>query len=114
MKENCKEELDFEINNLNKQNLLTLIEYIKSSFDISVTIESEKQFSNLKESLNYKSNECFADDYEILLRKEESNNREHIGNQHQLKLYLESLLDKIDELEKENLILAKKLVYNLY
>ena len=33
--------------NLEKQNLMTLIEYIKSSFDIAISINSEKKFLEL-------------------------------------------------------------------
>ncbi len=89
---------------------MTLIEYIKSSFDIAVTLSSEKQFNILKETLNYKINENYSEDYEHLLRKEEKNIRQHISIQHQLKLYGERLIEKINELEQENFILIKKLV----
>ena len=89
---------------------MTLIEYIKSSFDIAVTISSEKQFKALKKSLNYEINNNYSEDYESLLRKEECDIRQHISIQHQLKLYGEKLIDKLEELEKENLILSEKLV----
>ena len=34
--------------------------------------------------------------------------------EHQLKIYSEKLIDKIEELEKENLFLLKRLVNNLF
>ena len=34
--------------------------------------------------------------------------------EHQLKLYIEKLMDKIEELEKENFFLSKRLVNNLF
>ena len=89
---------------------MTLIEYIKSSFDIAVTLSSEKKFKALKKTLNYEINENYSEDYESLLRKEECDIRQHISIQHQLKLYGEKLIDKLEELEKENLILSEKLV----
>ena len=89
---------------------MTLIEYIKSSFDIAVTLSSEKKFKALKKTLNYEINENYSEDYESLLRKEESDIRQHISIEHQLKLYSEKLIDKLEELEKENMILFEKLV----
>ena len=42
---------------------MTLIEYIKSSFDIAVTLSSEKKFKELKKNLNYEINENYSKDY---------------------------------------------------
>ena len=50
-----------------------------------------------------------AEDYETLLRKEEKAIRQYICIQHQLKLYIEKLNDKIQELEKDNLIFLNKI-----
>ena len=89
---------------------MTLFEYIKSSFDIAVTLQSEKKFKELKKTLNYEINDNYSEDYETLLRKLESDIRQHISIEHQLKLYGEKLIDKLEELEKENMILYEKLV----
>ena len=89
---------------------MTLFEYIKSSFDIAVTLQSEKKFKELKKTLNYEINDNYSEDYETLLRKLESDIRQHISIEHQLKLYGEKLIDKLEELEKENMILSEKLV----
>ena len=89
---------------------MTLFEYIKSSFDIAVTLQSEKKFKEFKKTLNYEINDNYSEDYETLLRKLESDIRQHISIEHQLKLYGEKLIDKLEELEKENMILSEKLV----
>ena len=89
---------------------MTLFEYIKSSFDIAITLQSEKKFKELKKTLNYETNDNYSEDYETLLRKLESDIRQHISIEHQLKLYGEKLIDKLEELEKENMILSEKLV----
>ena len=89
---------------------MTLFEYIKSSFDIAITLQSEKKFKELKKTLNYEINDNYSEDYETLLRKLESDIRQHISIEHQLKLYGEKLIDKLEELEKENMILYEKLV----
>ena len=89
---------------------MTLFEYIKSSFDIAITLQSEKKFKELKKTLNYEINDNYSEDYETLLRKLESDIRQHISIEHQLKLYGEKLIDKLEELEKENMILSEKLV----
>jgi hypothetical protein len=89
---------------------MTLFEYIKSSFDIAITLQSEKKFKELKKTLNYEINDNYSEDYETLLRKLESDIRQHISIEHQLKLYGEKLIDKLEDLEKENMILSEKLV----
>jgi hypothetical protein len=89
---------------------MTLFEYIKSSFDIAITLQSEKKFKEFKKTLNYEINDNYSEDYETLLRKLESDIRQHISIEHQLKLYGEKLIDKLEELEKENMILSEKLV----
>ena len=55
-----------------------------------------------------------AEDYETLLRKEEKEIRQHINIEHQLKLYIEKLNEKIEKLEKDNFMLQNKLVKNIY
>jgi hypothetical protein len=72
-------------------------------------MKAEKKFLELKNNLNI-YDENYFNDYETLLRKEESDIRQHISIEQQLKLHGESLIDKIEELEKDNLILTSKLV----
>ena len=55
-------------------------------------------------------NENIAEDYETLLRKEESEIRQHISIEHQFKLHFDNFSEKINELENDNYILVKKLV----
>ena len=43
-----------------------------------------------------------SDEYEELLRQEEAEIRKHISNEHQLKIQIEKLQEKIERLEKEN------------
>jgi hypothetical protein len=93
---------------------MTLIEYIKSSFDIAITMNAEKKFIELNNNYNKKTPEYYGNDYEQLLRKEESNLREQIGIQNQLKLYINSLKGKIEYFTKENEILKKKLVIIIF
>ena len=77
-KQPSQEEKIEEANDLKKQNLLTLIEFIKSSFDIAVSIKLEKELKKYKSPLD-EDNENAAEKYETLLRKEESNIRQHIS-----------------------------------
>ena len=93
---------------LQKQNLLTLVEYISSSIDIIISLKlREEMYKINKEKI---INDNCADNYEILLRKEERNIREHIANENQLKLHIKSLTDKLEEYERDNLILLEKIV----
>ena len=93
---------------LQKQNLLTLVEYISSSIDIIISLKLREEMNKInKEKI---INDNCADNYEILLRKEERNIREHIANENQLKLHIKSLTDKLEEYERDNLILLEKIV----
>ena len=106
-------QLQEENDNLSSQNILTLIEYIKSSFDIAVQMKAEKKFLELKNNLNI-YDENYFNDYETLLRKEESEIRSHISIEHQFKLHSEYLEQRITELEDNNFILEKKIVSKIY
>ena len=59
---------------------------------------------------NEKEDEKAAEDYETLLRKEEAEIRQHISIEHQFKLHMDNMLEKIYELENDNYLLAKKIV----
>ena len=93
---------------LQKQNLLTLVEYISSSIDIIINLKLRDEMNKINKGKIINDN-C-ADNYEILLRKEEKNIREHIANENKLKLHIKSLTDKIEEYERDNLILLEKIV----
>ena len=93
---------------LQKQNLLTLVEYISSSIDIIISLKLREEMNKINKGKIINDN-C-ADNYEILLRKEERNIREHIANENQLKLHIKSLTDKLEEYERDNLILLEKIV----
>ena len=67
-------------------NCLTLIEYIKSSFDIAVTERSNKEIEAYLEQ--HADNPNSAEKYETLLRKEESHIRQHISVSKRLHLHL--------------------------
>ena len=95
--------------NLKRQNLLTLFEYIKSTFDISLNLKIENGIKEYKESNISTENEGYSKSYEDLLKKEEKSLREHISSENQLKLYIEGLLDEQETLKKKN----KKLLYKI-
>ena len=93
---------------LQKQNLLTLVEYISSSIDIIISLKLREEMNKINKGKIINDN--YTDNYEILLRKEERNIREHIANENRLKLYIKSLTDKLEEYERDNLILLEKIV----
>ena len=96
-----QEQIQKELNNLIKKPLIELIDYIKNSIDIIISIK-------LNEALeNNKSNIILSDarEYEILLQKEEKNNREHISVEHQLRIQCEKFAQELDTLEEEKTVL---------
>jgi hypothetical protein len=78
---------------------LHIIIKVKAKEDIDQYIEE-----------NEKEDENAAEDYETLLRKEEAEIRQHISIEHQFKLHMDNMLEKIYELENDNYLLAKKIV----
>ena len=79
--------------------------------ELKVKEEVEK-YNKEKEDKN-PHNENTAEDYETLLRKEEAEIRQHISVEHQFKLHLDNFSEKINDLENDNYILAKKIVNNI-
>lgn len=73
---------------------MTLIEYIKSSIDIIVTLKVEEQLALERLEIE-EDNENSAKNYETLLKKEESEIRQHIS------VYLYSLYLIIDWISNE-------------
>ena len=57
-----------------------------------------------------KDNPYVAKDYETLLQKEEEAIRQHISQEHQLKIQCEKYAEKINIIENEKLILIEEIV----
>lgn len=102
-----------EAYNLINLSLLDLIEYIKSSLDIIVSLKVDEELNDIKNQKG--ENENAAENYETLLRKLEGTLRQHIGYEHQLKIECEKFINRTEDLEKENSKLLKKIViYFIY
>ena len=99
-----------EINELKDISLLDIVEYVKNSIDILVSLKVEETLDDY----NSKKNENAASDYETLLQKEESAIRQHISYEHQIKLEYEKLQEKIEVMDLENKLLQYQIVSNLY
>ena len=91
------EEINEESDNLEKNDSLTLINYIKNSIDVFVQILVEQKVQEYKET---KKNS--QEEYETLLIKLESDIRSHISTEHVLKLEAENMQYEIEDLEREN------------
>jgi hypothetical protein len=85
-----------------------ILEYIKNSIDILINLKVEERLESEKNinDNNFIANsnlthEEYQNEYEVLLRKLESDIRTHIKIEHQLKLYSEGLQQRIEDLEKE-------------
>ena len=102
--------------NLKKLPILDIINYIKTSLLIVIKIKLKEELEKQKDEKIQKkiSEEIAAEDYETLLRKEESEIRQHISIEHQFKLHSEYLEQRITELEDNNFILEKKIVSKIY
>ena len=93
--------------------MLDIINYIRESLQIIIKIKVKEEIDKYIEDQENNKNENAAEDYETLLRKEESEIRSHISIEHQFKLHLDNLTEKVCELENDNYLLAKKIV-NIY
>ena len=94
------------MNNLIKKPLKELIDYIKNSIDIIISIKLNEAFENNKQNNNLNPSR----EYEILLQKEEKNNREHISVEHQLRIQCEKFAQELDSFEEEKAILLIQIV----
>ena len=83
---------------------LSIISYIKESCESLIQALVEEKINKYNQKKGNTPQE-----YETLLIKLEKDIRSHIQTEHQLKLYAESLKNVIEEIEKENQILKKKL-----
>ena len=81
--------------------LIELIDYIKNSIDIIISIKLNEALENNKSNIILSE----AREYEILLQKEEKNNREHISVEHQLRIQCEKFAQELDTLEEEKTVL---------
>ena len=84
-----------------------LVDNIKSSIDIIISIKLENE---LQKYLPEKDNPNSATKYETLLQKEEESLRQHISIEHQLKIQCEKFAEKLDEIEKQRLLLVSEIV----
>ena len=100
------EQKEKELNNLIKKPLKELIDYIKNSIDIIISIKLNEAFENNKQNNNLNPSR----EYEILLQKEEKNNREHISVEHQLRIQCEKFAQELDSFEEEKAILLIQIV----
>ena len=101
-----EEEYINEINELKDISLLDIVEYIKNSIDVIVSLKVEEAI----DEYNSKKNENAASDYETLLQKEESAIRQHISYEHQIKLEYEKVLEKLEVMDLENKLLQYQIV----
>ena len=94
---------------------MDIINYIKISLQIIIELKVKEEVEkyNKEKEENNLNNENTAEDYETLLRKEEAEIRQHISVEHQFKLHLDNFSEKINDLENDNYILAKKIVNNI-
>ena len=93
------------------KSLKELVEYIKNSIDILVSIKLGEELKKYKFS-NETSNP--ASDYEKLLQKSEQHIRAHIRLEFQLKIQCEKYCIKLDNLEEEKNSLIAILVRHYY
>ncbi len=84
-----------------------MIEYIKSSIDVIISIKLNEELEKYKFD---NDSPGAVKDYEILLQKLEQNIREHISIEHQLKIQCEKYAEKLDILEDEKIILLSQIV----
>jgi hypothetical protein len=93
-----------------------LVEYVKNSIDILVSIKLAKEMEKYK--FNDDNSYSKPRDYEKLLQKLEQNIREHISIEHQLKIQCEKYVEKLDILEDEKIVFYVELVsiflFNIY
>ena len=103
-----EENLLKETENIMNLPLTDIIEYIKSTLDIIVSIKVDAKINEYKNYLNEDKNA--ATEYETLLQKLEESIRQHISYEHQFKIEYEKLLNKAEEIDLEKKMLEKQIV----
>ena len=99
-----------EIDEIKDISLLDIVKYIKNSIDVIVNFKVE----DLMDEYKSKKDDNAAEDYEILLQKEEAAIRQHISYEHEMKIEYEKLLEKIEIMELENKLLVFQIVSIIY
>ena len=99
-----------EIDEIKDISLLDIVSYIKNSIDVIVNFKVE----DLMDEYKSKKDDNAAEDYEILLQKEEAAIRQHISYEHEMKIEYEKLLEKIEIMELENKLLVFQIVSIIY
>ena len=84
-----------------------LVDSIKSSIDIIVSIKLEDE---LQKYIPVKDNPNSAAKIETLLQKQEEALRQHISIEHQLKIQCEKFAEKLDDLEQQKIRLIDEIV----
>lgn len=84
-----------------------LVDSIKSSIDIIVSIKLEDE---LQKYIPVKDNPNSATKIETLLQKQEEALRQHISIEHQLKIQCEKFAEKLDDLEQQKIRLIDEIV----
>ena len=103
-----EENLLKEAENIKNLPLIDIIEYIKSTLDIIVSIKVDAKINEYKNYL--KEDKNAATEYETLLQKLEESIRQHISYEHQFKIEYEKLLNKAEEIDLEKKMLTKQIV----
>ena len=103
-----EENLLKEAENIKNLPLIDIIEYIKSTLDIIVSIKVDAKINEYKNFL--KEDKNAATEYETLLQKLEESIRQHISYEHQFKIEYEKLLNKAEEIDIEKKMLTKQIV----
>ena len=95
------------IDQLINKSIKELVDSIKSSIDIIVSIKLEDE---LQKYLPVKDNPNSATKIETLLQKQEEALRQHISIEHQLKIQCEKFAEKLDDLEQQKIRLIDEIV----
>ena len=103
-----EENLLKETENIMNLPLTDIVEYIKSTLDIIVSIKVDAKINEYKNFL--KEDKNAATEYETLLQKLEESIRQHISYEHQFKIEYEKLLNKAEEIDLEKKMLTKQIV----
>ena len=90
-----------------KKSLKELVELVKNSLDIIISIKLNQEIDKFNENNTELS---LAQEYEKLLQKEENNSREHISIEHRLRIQCEKYAQELDILEQEKIFLLLQLV----
>lgn len=92
-----------------KKPLKDLVGYIKNSIDIIISIKLNEELEKLNQNTELNS----AREYELLLQKEEQDNREHISIEHQFRIQCEKYAQELDSLEEEKIVLLFQIVSSI-